>query len=397
MLKNAGKERLLTLVDHNLGALEKLIDYNTSVKIALFRVSSDLIPFGSSVAAELPWEHIFAEKLSVIKNKIITAGIRVSMHPGQYTVLNSPDRSVAERAEKDLEYHARVLGSMGLGAEHKIVLHLGGVYGDKKQAKNRFISRFKELNDAVRMRLVLENDDVSFHIMDVLETASAVGIPAVYDNLHNAVNPADSHTADAVWVRRCAATWKNSDGKQKIHYSQQHSGKKPGAHSVSISIDPFLEYNKLLDGMDPDIMLEVKDKNISALKCANCISDRGIRILYDEWARYKYSVLERSPDIYNRIGQMLCDKNAYPALDMYRAIEEALRMPAETMNAVNAAQHVWDHFKDKASESENKRFQNLLCGFVLGKVNLRSVKNSLLLSAGKYKEDCLRNGYYFYL
>ena len=92
-LKNATEERLLSLIGHNLDSLERMIDYNVNNGIKLFRISSDLIPFGSSLAAELPWQQIYAEsfRISVIRSR---AGMRVSMHPGQYTVLNSPANSL---------------------------------------------------------------------------------------------------------------------------------------------------------------------------------------------------------------------------------------------------------------------------------------------------------------
>ncbi len=395
-LKNATEERLLSLIGHNLDSLERMIDYNVNNGIKLFRISSDLIPFGSSLAAELPWQQIYAEKLSDISNQITRAGMRVSMHPGQYTVLNSPANSVVERAVQDLNYHTKVLDSLGLGPEHKLVLHLGGVYRDKSQAKNRFVSNFKGLDSRVQNRLVLENDGVMFNIVDVLETAAAVDVPVVYDNLHNAVNPADIDRNDLDWIRLCLTTWRKGDGLQKIHYSQQHSEKRPGAHSESINIDTFLEFYRQLSGMDLDVMLEVKDKNISALKCINCVSNTGIGMLEAEWARYKYCVLERSPEIYNAVRRLLRDKGAYPALEMYRMIEEAFSMPVVAGNAVNAAQHVWGYFKDKASQTENKRFQNLLQKFVSGEAGIQPVKNNLLTLARKYAEDYLLNGYYFY-
>lgn len=395
-LKNATEKRLLSLIEHNLNSLNSLIDYNIRNGIKLFRISSDLIPFGSSLASELPWENIYAELLNEIGLKIVGAGLRVSMHPGQYTVLNSPDDTVCSRAVKDLHYHEKVLSCLGLGSEHKIILHLGGVYGDKKQAIKRFVSRYKELTPAILSRLVLENDDKLFSIRDVLDTAIAAGMPVVYDVLHNSVNPADNVSTDIDWITRCSVTWKKSDGPQKIHYSQQSPAKKPGAHSESIQIDTFLEFYQKLSGLDVDVMLEVKDKNLSALKCLNCVSNRSINMLEVEWARYKYLILERSPERYLAIRKLLQDKKAYPALEMYHMIETSADITIDVGNSVNAAQHVWGYFKEKASESERTRFQRILKKFTSGETGIQPVKNMLLMLARKYQDDILLTGYYFY-
>lgn len=396
-LKYATEERLLSLIEHNLNSLNCLIDYNIRNGIKLFRISSDLIPFGSSLASELPWHSMYSEILTAIGTKIHNEGLRVSMHPGQYTVLNSPDESVASRANQDLDYHDKVLTNLGLSPEHKIILHLGGVYGDKNLAKNRFISRYKDLTPAVKSRLVLENDDKLFSIGDVLDTAITAGMPVVYDVLHNAVNPADKFSTDIDWIQKCSETWKKHDGPQKIHYSQQSLAKKPGAHSESILIDTFLEFYRQLSGMNVDIMLEVKDKNLSALKCLNCVSNRGITMLETEWARYKYFILERSPENYLSIRKLLHDKSAYPALEMYHMIETSMNKPIDVGGAVNAAQHVWGYFKEKSSESEKSRFQSILKKFTSGDTGIQPVKNMLLMLARKYQDDFLLNGYYFYI
>ena len=396
-LKNATEERLLWLIGHNLDALDRLIDYNRQNDIRLFRISSDLIPFGSSFAAALTWQEHFADKLTAIGEKIRRAGMRVSMHPGQYTVLNSPDASVAARAVDDLRYHAGVLDGLGLGPEHKLILHLGGVYGDKKQAENRFIQNYLALQPGIKRRLVLENDDKLYHIGDVLGTAARAGIPVVFDNLHNAVNPAEERLTEPEWLRRCAETWRGTDGPQKIHYAQQSMDKKPGAHSVSIRVEPFLDFVRQLPDPDIDIMLEVKDKNVSALKCLNCLSDRGIGALEAEWGRWKYRILERDPETYQAIRQLLRDKSAYPALEMYRRIEAASDLPVTPGGAVNAAQHVWGYFKDRATEGEKKGFQGLLQRFISGETGLQTIKNKLLSLAAKCGEDYLLHSYYFYL
>ena len=118
--------------------------------------------------------------------------MRVSFHPGQYTVLNSPDEDVVARAILDLEYHAKMLECMGFGNEHKIVLHVGGIYGDKAAALERFTTNFKRLPEAVQNRLIIENDDCLYNIEDVLGLAFRLHIPAVYDNLNLAINPPPS-------------------------------------------------------------------------------------------------------------------------------------------------------------------------------------------------------------
>jgi len=396
-LKNANPEHLLGLIGHNLASLDTIIDYNIRNGIRLFRISSDLIPFGSDVAADIPWPQIYARQLADIGTKIKNVNMRVSMHPGQYTVLNSLSDAVAERAVADLLYHAQVLESMGLGAEHKLALHLGGAYENKQQAIRRFISRYEALDDAVQKRLVLENDGTVFTISDVLEAAAIAGIPVVFDNLHHAINPSGTERTQADWIRRCAATWKKSDGPQKIHYSQQHSGKRMGAHSDTIDAEAFLQFCTQLEGIEADIMLEVKDKNISALKCIHCTENRGISSLETEWSRYKYLILEHSAETYNEIRQMLRDKTAYPAIKMYHSIDMALKIPVSVGSAVNAAQHVWGYFKDKATSAEKNRFAQLMDRYTASGIGLPSVKKHLLNLARKYQEDYLLGGYYLYL
>ena len=81
---------------------------------------------------------------------------------------------------------------------------------------------------------------------------------------------------------------------------------------------------------------------------------------------------------------------------MYRSIEDSFDLQFVPGNRVNAAQHVWGYFKDKASEAERRRFQTLLQKFSSGEAGIQLVKNHLLRLAEKYQEDYLLSGYYFY-
>lgn len=270
--RNASKERLSDLISWNLSSFEHILKYNLENNIKLFRISSDIIPFGSSPVNTLSWWDMYSKQLCRLGEFIRDNGMRVSMHPGQYTVLNSSKEEIVEKAILDLEYHTRVLDSMELGKEHKIILHIGGVYNDKVNSIGRFISHFSALDDSVKKRLVIENDDKSYTIEDVLYIATKIGIPVVFDNLHHKINPSCLQKDQFCLIEECKKTWKPDDGFQKIHYSQQHPFKNPGAHSDTIETDEFMLFYRKLNRKDIDIMLEVKDKNKSAVKCIKCIS-----------------------------------------------------------------------------------------------------------------------------
>ena len=396
-LKHASAERLLALTGENLAALERMIDYNAKNGISLYRISSDLVPFGSSLAAALPWESIFAGTFASLAKKIAKGGLRVSMHPGQYSVLNSPNVGVVRRAMDDLVYHARVLDALGLDRTHKIILHVGGKYGDPTGALARFREAYRDLSDSIRRRLVLENDGSIYTIAEVLDLCSAVGAPAVYDNLHNAIHPADAFRSDAFWVDACRPTWRTEDGAPKTHYSQPNPQKARGAHSETIAIDPFLTYVEALPEPKPDIMLEVKDKNRSAVKCQLVLNPPNQRMLETEWGRYKYAVLERSPQIYGQIRELLKQKNGDLAVPFYRLVESALAQPEDRGRAVNALEHVWGYVANRASSSERRTYERLRDAYLRGNLALSLPKNHLYRLSKADRQEYLLGSYYFSL
>jgi UV DNA damage endonuclease len=274
--KNATPELLYTLIGHNLDYLEAQLHYNQSEGINLFRISSDIIPFGSSPVNTLLWWEIFEPQFERLAAVIAGSQARVSMHPGQYTVLNSPNSDVVERAVADLAYHAQFLDALQTNSEHKIILHVGGVYGDRPEAMARFATQYEKLPTNVLSRLVIENDDKSYPIGDVLELGHMLHIPVVYDNLHNAVLATDRSVDDKTWIREARATWSKQDGNQKIHYSQQDSKKRAGSHSESIEVSDFVAFYEQLAPTPPDVMLEVKDKNRSAVACVKALKQISI-------------------------------------------------------------------------------------------------------------------------
>ena len=398
MQRNATPEKLTEVTTHNLAALERMIDYNRKNDIKLFRISSDLIPFGSSPINALAWPEIHAEAFDRIGAKIRKNGIRVSLHPGQYTVLNSPTEDVGERAIADLIYHDKILAALGTDTTNKIVLHVGGIYGDKKEAIERFEQNFRRLPETVQNRLILENDDRLYNIEEVLELAHRLQIPAVYDNLHHAINPPASGGADPYWIAEAKKTWKMTDGNQKIHYSQQAPGKRPGAHTDTIDLETFLTFHDQLEDKQIDIMLEVKDKNLSAIKCQNATTTAPkVTLLEKEWGRYKYTILEKSPAVYQAIRTLLKDKEAYPVQEFYRLIDTAFAAEPSPGYAENAAAHVWGYFKKHATETERRQYEKNLSNYRNNTGTLATLKRQLFKLAEKYETDYLLQSLYFYI
>lgn len=395
ILKNATHERLMEIVDYNLNSLENIIDYNIKNNIKLFRISSDIVPFASIPNNTFNWSEIFSDKLKRIGDKVKQNNIRLSMHPGQYTVLNSPNSDVVKRAIADLEYHCDFLDSLGLDSTSKIILHIGGEYGNKKEAMDRFVFNFNYLFTSIKDRLIIENDDKIYNIAEVLEISSKIDIPVVFDNLHYQINSCCEEKSMNYWINECKKTWKQKDGVQKIHYSQQEPLKKAGSHSLTIRINEFMDFYNNLESNDIDIMLEVKDKNLSAIKCINSTSNKKIKFLEDEWSKYKYNVLEKSPENYQKVRELLKDKNGYPYLDFYNIIEKSLIQENEIFKTINGAQHVWGYFKNTANEKEKVNFKATLKKYEQGKTSLKTVKNSLKKLAIKYNQQYLLNSYYF--
>ncbi len=394
-LKNANEKNLSRIIKHNLKTLENIMDYNIENEVDLFRISSDIIPFGSNQVNSLAWWKIFKDEFECIKDKIKTSKMRVSMHPGQYTVLNSKSEDVVKRAVEDLEYHTRFLDSLGVDKKNKIILHIGGVYGDKKSSVERFIKNYRLLDEKIKDRLVIENDDKSYNIEDVLEISNILDIPLVYDNLHNEVLPCKSLKDDRYYIEEAKKSWKKEDGRQKVHYSQQNPDKRPGSHSETINLEKFSNY--IEDLKDIDIMLEVKDKNLSAIKVKNLLTQqKHIKKLEVEWSKYKYNILEHSPRHYKEIRNLLKDKKDYPIIKFYSLIDAALSVDVEIGNSFSAIDHIWCYFKDISTENEKKKYNSYLRSYKKGNFSIKAIKKLLMEMAVKYNEEDLLSSYYFH-
>lgn len=128
---------------------------------------------------------------------------------------------------------------------------------------DRFIDQYKtRLSDGLRQRLVIENDDRLFSVKDCLYIHEHTRIPILFDNLHHACLNNGEPMLEA--MKQCFATW--PDGQRPlIDYSTQQSDRRVGAHSDHIEEKHFESFARETRNLQFDIMLEIKDKEQSAI------------------------------------------------------------------------------------------------------------------------------------
>jgi len=259
--REEGVEKIKELTLLNLDTTLENIKWNIEHDILLYRLTSDLVPFAT--LPEMDWEWWEDEDVlratDEIKNLQKKHELRLTIHPGQYTVLNSPNKAIVDRAKEDLSYHSRILQLVN-GTD--MILHTGGEYGDKEAAKNRFIAEYKTLDKTIKKTLRLENDDKTFTIKDVLEINDKCGVPICFDIHHHICNMAEMEPKEI--VDKVIKTW--GDTKPKMHISTGKTSEKDRSHHDYVSEEDFKRLRSWIKGYDVDIMFESKKKEISVLK-----------------------------------------------------------------------------------------------------------------------------------
>lgn len=243
--------------------------------INMYRLSSELVPLATHPLfdrwqKENEWLWFKDENvlgyLDYIKNIQQKTGMKLSLHPGQYTVLNSIRGDVVEKALQDLLYHYWLLNKIG---GWLIIIHVGGVYGDKQKSKRRWERVFNDLPQSLKGVIALENDDKSFSLEDVLEISQNTGVLPLLDIHHENCNPS-KHTNLNDNLRDLIRVWKARNLEVKIHLSSGRNYFSDCSHSDYVAVEDFNYVKELFNKSEYDstlwVMLESKMKNKSINK-----------------------------------------------------------------------------------------------------------------------------------
>lgn len=219
--QDKAQERVYELVEHNLNATERLVDYVATLPLSqrMLRLGSDMLPayteenFGHLTKTNFITDMV-ATRLSNIGDKARKNGVRLSMHPGQFCVLASDRPDVVERSVEEFEYHADIARYMGYGKQFqdfKINVHISG-----RQGPAGIKAILPKLSQEARNTITIENDENSWGIDSSLELVDDVAL--VLDIHHHWCHSAGEYiNANDDRVKRIIDSWRGV--RPVIHYS----------------------------------------------------------------------------------------------------------------------------------------------------------------------------------
>jgi UV DNA damage endonuclease len=272
----------------SLDLLGGVFGYLERINVSMYRLPSQTIPYGTHPdLPEFDYRRQLdeaAEPLTAIAAEATRLGLRLSTHPGQYTVLNATDPAIVDKAIADLEQDATLLDALDQPAEGSVVVHVGGSYGAPAAAVERWERAWWRLSDRARARLALENDERLFGLDDVMALHERTGVRVVLDVHHHRIHPASSGISARDAIHAAYRTWP-SGTRPKVHLSSPRTmleqtprgkGRGPGAvpplRAHADLVVPW-DLSAVLDvAPGPlDVMLEAKAKDIALLNLRQSI------------------------------------------------------------------------------------------------------------------------------
>lgn len=246
----------------NVRDLIEVIKWNEKNGIKLYRMSSDMFPWSSEYNFnDLPDIAKIKNLMSGLGNLVKQYGHRLSFHPGPFNVLASPNPNVVRKTISELNKHSEIMDMLDLPVSpfSKINIHVGGAYGNKQEALNRWVDNFHLLGENTKKRLTVENDDKPnmFTVQDLLYIHENTKIPIVFDYHHHNCHNDGMSTEDA--LKLAVATWPKNI-TPVVHISEPRDDKNFRAHH------DYIQNKVEVYGYDLDMMFESKAKELSVLE-----------------------------------------------------------------------------------------------------------------------------------
>ena len=290
--------KLSDIVQHNLDAMERVFRWLATqpINLRMMRIGSDLLPFYTHQDFNWVYEDFALKtyciaRLSILGDIARDVQIRISSHPGQYTILNSSKPHVLQRSIEDFEYHCDVFRWMGYSGWHPQGLEVNIHGGSKVDGLDRLIHTIQtKLSQEARDWISIENDEYCYSITDLARLQDVCAI--LIDVHHHYINSEGEYIqADDYRLQPFINSWRGT--VPEMHYSIS-----PEEHLVDHAIDILPNFTILREsGINKtklrahsnqvwnsaandwvlsfaekfDIMVEAKHKNLSSQKLFECL------------------------------------------------------------------------------------------------------------------------------
>ena len=298
--KEVAEQKLWDLMTGNIESIHKLIARIGTLNdnLRMVRISSDILP----VYTQSDWSYFWRrpdvrnyceQALGKVGQLARSLDVRLSFHPGQFTVLASDNDDIVHRSIEEFEYHADMIRWMGYGQkfqDFKCNVHIAG-----RRGAQGIIDVYGRLSPEARNTITIENEEMKHGLDDCL-VLTDYGIPIVLDVHHNWVREGEYITPADPRCQRILDAWRGV--RPVIHYSVSREDYLVG-HSTTVAPDyaALLEsghkksklrahsdfyWNEVnndwvLEFLDTcDIMCESKGKNIASFALYERAKERGL-------------------------------------------------------------------------------------------------------------------------
>jgi UV damage endonuclease UvdE len=238
--QDVAEEKLWDLMKGNIEAVRKLVEKVGSLdeSLRMVRISSDILPVYTqrdySYFWRLPDVRAYAEQHFAQVGALARAlNVRLSFHPGQFTVLASANEGIVERSIEEFEYHADMARWMGYGRsfqDFKINVHISG-----KQGPDGIRQAYKRLSPEARNCITIENEENAWGLNDCLTITDIV--PIVLDIHHHWIREGEYIQPRSDTVQRVIDSWRGV--RPTMHYSVSRE-------DVLVGHDPLVAPNHAL-------------------------------------------------------------------------------------------------------------------------------------------------------
>lgn len=267
--KKEGLELCSRLALDNCKDLFRILNWNELNDIRLFRISSEMFPWGSQYSLnKLPDFDKIRKVLELCGDYARKNGHRLTFHPDHFVKLASNDERILLNSVRELEMHSEIFDLMQFepSQENCINIHVGAVYdGNKNKTLEQFCENFSLLSDNLKKRLTVENDDKkSLYSTDELFSGvyEKIGIPIVFDYHHHSLCNHNNLSEEEA-LKIAAKTWNTT---QLVHYSES---RREEFNDQTIKEQAHSDFYKKVPNnykMTLDIDLECKMKELALLE-----------------------------------------------------------------------------------------------------------------------------------